>query len=264
MASVNAVEVTRDMLAYTLANDKTSLRKLLVRNGISVPSNATDKELTTAILIASSKSNVFKAELAALLSSKIEQVNSEYSSFVGGQFDIGTQEDKTMFTGSDNFFSMTGLSNPQFTKGLQGAADYAKQNQPKKPKERRTKEPREPREPRERKGLFSGLFSRNKDEDEKDYDSEPKQKGRVWSWLGENVFTKENINSGVNMGLTALNNKIQERRNQVEIESTLITEKQDEIVNQSGGRRGMGVGTIILIIGGVALIGGMIYYFTKK
>lgn len=232
MASVNAVEVTRDMLAYTLANDKTSLRKLLVRNGISVPSDATDKELTTAILIASSKSNVFKAELAALLSSKIDQVNSEYSSFVGGQFDIGTQEDKTMFTGSDNFFSMTGLSNPQFTKGLQGAADYAQKNQPQKPKERRTKE--------------------------------PKEKGRVWSWLGENVFTKENINNGINMGLTALNNKIQEKRNQVDIESSLIAEKQDEIINDKGKASGMSIGTIVLIIGGVALVGGMIYYFTKK
>jgi hypothetical protein len=251
------------MLAYTLANDKTSLRKLLVRNGISVPSDATDKELTTAILIASSKSNVFKAELAALLSSKIDQVNSEYSSFVGGQFDIGTQEDQTMFTGSQNFFNATGkpasLGIQNLKKDILNTQKKDKTKKPKTPKQ-----PREPREPRERKGLFSGLFSRNEDEDEKDYDSEPKQKGRVWSWLGENVFTKENINNGINMGLTALNNKIQEKRNQVDIESSLIAEKQDEIINDKGKASGISIGTIVLIIGGVALVGGMIYYFTKK
>jgi hypothetical protein len=226
MASINAVEVTRDMLAYTLATDKESLKKLLVRNGINVPSDASDKQLTTAILIASGKSSLFKSELSALLSSKIDSVNKDYSNFVGGQFDIGTQEDKTMFTGSDDFFSANGvLANPSFSQGLQGAASYAQKNTAKK---------------------------------------QPKEKGKVWSWLGENVFTKENINSGINMGLTALNNKIQTKKNQVDTESTIITEKQDAIINQSGGVRGVSVGTVVLIVAGIGLVGAMVYYFSKK
>ena len=117
MASVNAVEVTRDMLAYTLTNDRQSLCKLLKRNGIDIPSDASDKDVTMAVLIASGKSSVFKSELAQLLSSKIDEVNKDFQNFAGGQFDIGTQEDKTMFTGGEDFFPMSGLSNPAVTSG---------------------------------------------------------------------------------------------------------------------------------------------------
>lgn len=234
MASVNAVEVTRDMLAYTLANDKQSILNLLVRNGINVPSDISDKQLVTAVLVASGKSASFKSELSDLLSSKINEVNQQYASFAGGQFDIGTEADKTMFTGSDDFFSMTGLANPQFSSGLQGAASYAKEAKEKESKSKASKV------------------------------KPAKEKGKLWSWLGENVFTKENINSGINMGLTALNNKIQNKKNQVDYESTVITEKQDAIINQSGGARGVSIGTVILIVAGVALIGGIFYYINKN
>jgi hypothetical protein len=66
------------------------------------------------------------------------------------------------------------------------------------------------------------------------------------------------------MGLTALNNKIQTKKNQVDTESTIITEKQDAIINQSGGVRGVSVGTVVLIVAGIGLVGAMVYYFSKK
>lgn len=234
MASVNALEVTRDMLAYTLATDKQSILNLLVRNGINLPSDVTDKQVVTAVLIASGKSASFKSELSDLLSSKITEVNQQFASFAGGQFDIGTEADKTMFTGSDDFFSMTGLSNPQLSSGLQGAAAYAKQAKASETKVKAAKE------------------------------KPAREKGKLWSWIGENIFTKENINSGINMGLTALNNKIQNKKNQVDFESAVITEKQDAIINQSGGARGVSIGTVILIVAGVALIGGIFYYINKN
>lgn len=222
MAAINAVDVTRDMLAYTLATDKESLKRLLGKHGIYVPESATDKQFISAILIATSKSSVFKSELSSLLSSKIDEVNSQYSNFVGGQFDIGTQEDKTMFTGSDDFFGANG----------------------EKPKTKRR--------------------DRKKSAEPTDSKKEPKEKGKLWSWLGENIFTKENINSGINAGFTALNNRIQSKKNALDYEASLIAEKQDEEINRKSGAAGLSVGTIILIVAGVGLLGGIIYFITKK
>lgn len=228
MASINAVEVTRDMLAYTLTNDKQSLVKLLKRNGIDIPSDASDKDITMAVLLASGKSAVFKNELANLLSSKIDEVNADFQNFAGGQFDIGTQEDKTMFTGNEDFFPMAGLSNPAFSAGLQGAAKKIEQE----------------------KASQAAI-------------KQPKEKGKVWSWLSQNVFTPENINAGLNMGLTALNNKMQAKRNAVDAESQIIIERQEQQIQQKQ-KGGIGVGTVILIVVGVGLLGAMVYYFTKK
>lgn len=230
MASINAVEVTRDMLAYTLTNDKQSLVKLLKRNGIDIPSDVSDKDITMAVLLASGKSAVFKSELANLLSSKIDEVNADFQNFAGGQFDIGTQEDKTMFTGSEDFYPMAGLSNPAFSAGLQGAAQKIKEQKP--------------------------VAETNKIK-------EPKEKGKVWSWLSQTVFTPENINAGLNMGLTALNNKMQAKRNAVDAESQIIIERQEQQIQQKQ-KGGIGVGTVILIVVGVGLLGAMVYYFTKK
>lgn len=221
MASVNAVEVTRDMLAYTLTNDKQSLIKLLKRNGIDIPSGASDRDVTMAVLLASGKSSVFKSELINLLSSKIDEVNAGFQSFAGGQFDIGTQEDKTMFTGSEDYFNAVGLF----------------KRKPKLP-DTETKAPEE---------------------------NKPKEKGKLWSWLGENIFTKENINAGLNMGMTAINNKIQSKQNAIQAESEYIVQRQEQQIQQQQQQKGgIGVGTVILIVVGVGLLGAMVYYFTKK
>ena len=237
MVSVNALDVTRDMLAYTLTNDKTSLVKLLSRNGVQLPSDASDREITMAVLMTSAKSSVFKNELSALLSSKIDQVNKEYSNFVGGQFDIGTQEDKTMFTGSEDFFNIAG-GVPLDPKIIQAAADAKAKSSGTSLKTRQLKTAKEPKE--------------------------PKEKGRIWGWLGENVFTKDNINAGINMGLTALNNKIQSKSNSVAYESDVILQRQDEQIRSAAKSGGVSVGTVVLIVVGLGLVGAMVYYFTKK
>lgn len=222
MSAINAVDVTRDMLAYTLATDKESLKRLLTRNGIVVPENATNKQLISAILIAQGKSSVFKSELTSLLSSKIDEVNSQYSNFAGGQFDIGTEADKTMFTGSDDFFGADG--------------------------ERTRRKKRDTQ----------------KTDTSSEASKDPKEKGKLWKWLGENVFTKENINAGINAGFTSLNNRIQTKKNALDEEASRIAERQDEEINRQSVRAGLSVGTIILIVAGVGLLGGIIYYMTKK
>ena len=93
---------------------------------------------------------------------------------------------------------------------------------------------------------------------------EPKEKGRIWGWLGENVFTKDNINAGINMGLTALNNKIQSKSNSVAYESDVILQRQDEQIRSAAKSGGVSVGTVVLIVVGLGLVGAMVYYFTKK
>lgn len=238
MVSVNALDVTRDMLAYTLTNDKDSLVKLLSRNGVKLPSDASDREVTMAVLMTSAKSSVFKNELSALLASKMDEVNDQYTNFVGGQFDIGTQEDKTMFTGGDDFFNISGgpTANQKLGEALASAAKAKgiQQNPNYKP-------PKTPKTPKE-----------------------PKEKGRVWGWLQENVFTKENINSGINMGLTALNSKIQAKSNAVAYESDVIIQRQDEQIRSAAKQGGVSTGTVVMIVVGLGLVGAMVYYFTKK
>jgi hypothetical protein len=253
MVSVNAVEVTRDMLAYTLTNDKSSLIKLLRRNGIEIPADTSDKDVTKAVLLASSKSAVFKKELSSLLSSKITEVNKDFQNFAGGQFDIGTQEDKAMFTGSDDFFNLAGmpstagvgLSDPKFSQAI------AKQQAAAQPKEK--------------KGFLGGLFKK-KDTSVStgDADAAPKEKGKLWSWLGTTIFTPENINAGINMGLTALNNKIQTKQNEINYQSQLVVDRQQEQIQQQSQRGGVSVTTVVLIVVGVSLLGGMVYFFTRK
>jgi hypothetical protein len=255
MVSVNAVDVTRDMLAYTLTNDKGSLIKLLRRNGIEIPADTSDKDVTKAVLLASSKSAVFKTELSALLSSKINEVNKEFENFAGGQFDIGTQEDKAMFTGSDDFFNLAGmpstagvgLSDPKFSQAV------AKQQAAKQPKDK--------------KKLLGGLFAkkdRTTTATTAGGDAEPKERGRVWAWLGSTLFTPENINAGLNMGLTALNNKIQTKKNEIDYQSELVIDRQQQQIQQQSQRGGVGLGTVVLIVVGVSLLGAMVYFFTRK
>ena len=54
--ALSAIDVTTGLLSYAVVTDKASLIKLLERNGISMPQNASDREVTTAVLMASGKS----------------------------------------------------------------------------------------------------------------------------------------------------------------------------------------------------------------
>jgi hypothetical protein len=112
--AINAAEATQNMIAYTLVEDKGSLKSLLERNGVQMPSNCSDKEITIATLTASSKSPNFKSELAKLLTKKAKKVGDEFSNFVGDSSDFG-------FTGIDDF-SFTGGLTPTFASNLSQAS----------------------------------------------------------------------------------------------------------------------------------------------
>ena len=67
MTNLNALEIARELISYAVVTDKDGLVKLLQRNGIEMPQNPSDNEVTIAVLMANSKSGVFRNELQKYL-----------------------------------------------------------------------------------------------------------------------------------------------------------------------------------------------------
>ena len=228
--AVSANELTKDLIAYTMATDKQSIKSLLRKNGVSIPSDATDQDIILATLIASNRSPVFKSELTALLTKSGVELQKGYMQFAGNQFEIGTETDKMMFTGESGFFNQIGGTfSPQFGQSVTAAADYAAAQKTTKP-------------------------------------TKTKEKGKFFSWLKDNDLTTENINAGEQIGLTAINNKVQQKQNQAQLEAADIAQKQQEVILAQGGQKAakFNVTTLALVVGGVAVLGGVIYYVAKK
>ena len=68
MASLSAIETARELISYAIVTDKDGVVKLLKRNGIELPNNPSDNEVTIALLMANEKSGVFRNELKNYLS----------------------------------------------------------------------------------------------------------------------------------------------------------------------------------------------------
>jgi hypothetical protein len=116
MANLSTTLVTQELISYSVVTDKSGLVKLLERNGVQMPNNPSDKEVTVAVLMASAKSQNFKDELAAFLTNKVKEAGNEFQSFVGGTSDFGftgiddfsfTGVDDLGFTGADKFYNLT-------------------------------------------------------------------------------------------------------------------------------------------------------------
>lgn len=226
---INATEAVRNMLSYTLATDRDSLIKLLQRNGVVVPQNPSDTEVTAAVLLASSKSANFKQELTRLLTMKFPAANQDYASFVGDSSDFGFAGiDDFSFVGEDEFFGANG--------------------NPKTPNVRKTRKDTRTAARLEsaKKGEKTGF-------------------GKFLSNLGQAASSPDTLNAGLNIGLTAVNNKVQGRSNALQQETALITQQSDQIKQDLGKPTGkMGTGAIIGIVVGIAAVAGIIYYVTKK
>lgn len=229
--ALDALEITRSLLAYQVVNDKGSLVRLLKRNGVDVPENASDTELTSAALFASGKSSNFKKELAALLSGNAKTAGEEFSSFVGQEMGF-TGLDDFAFTGMEGFNSVNG--------GTQQLSLAVKQ------------------------GVESGKIKTKKVRKE----GEKTGVGKVLGWIGTNVFTKENIDTAVQVGLTKINTQTQNKANKIAQEGLTIQQYQDDIRNQQGrqgGGKGLSTGAWIGIgLGAAAIVGIVIYFSTRK
>jgi hypothetical protein len=248
--AINANDVAKDMLAYTMAKDKQSLKNLLSRNGIELPAQASDKDVIMATLLASSRSTFFKSELSNLLKSNVTTAQNDFMPFVGGQFEIGTETDKMMFTGSDDFFNVGGYVSPTFGSGVTAAAKQAStQNTPTK---------RQQRQEKRTTRKASRVTTSQGDEE--------KPKGRVWDWVKGNVLTQDNVNAAIQVGINALNNRTARRSNEINYETDDILRRQAEIDRMALGRRTptTNVTTIALVVLGVIVLGGVVYYMSKK
>lgn len=87
----------------------------------------------------------------------------------------------------------------------------------------------------------------------------------IGNFLKENVLTKENINAGIQIGLTSLNNKAQAKGNAIQQETEILNAKADEIRRQSAVQpKGSNAVTYIFIGVGVIALGAIIYLIAKN
>jgi hypothetical protein len=217
--AINATEAARNYLAYAVVRDKNSLVKLLERNGVQMPNNPSDKEVTIAVLMASSKSQNFKNELSNLLSKQVENAGQEFKSFVGDNTDFGfTGIDDFSFTGSEDFYSGTAED-----KAAKKVARVTADN------------------PKGKTGL--GLFFQN---------------------VGRSLASQDTINSGLQIGLSSINNKVQNRSNALQSEASIIIDRQDAIRRDAGAKPKSDVTTWVFVGVGVLALGAIIYLIAKK
>lgn len=234
--AISAQEVAKELISYTVVTDKDSLVKLLERNGIQMPNNPSDREVTVAVLAASGKSQNFKNELAKLLGSKVPKASEDYSQFVGDSTDFGfTGIDDFSFAGEEDFFNSAGSI-------IAKAPVAPTAKAPSRAQQRRAARVTADN-PQGRTG--AGLFFQN---------------------LLKSATSQDTINQGINIGLTALNNKVQGKSNAIAQETTVLTARQDEIRQQMAASPKKGIGTMgwVLIGLGVVALGATIYFMAKK
>ena len=188
MATLNALETARELISYAVVTDKDGLVKLLERNGIEMPQNPSDNEVTIAVLMANSKSGVFRNELQKYLVSLLPEV-SEYADFLGNGYE--------MFTGTDDF-SFTAGGGSLVPKSYALPASNVPSTSTAKPG-----------------GTKAGNALRS-----------------IGQFLKNNVLTPENINAGVQIGLTTVANKTQSKQNQIQTEAAQLQTYQDSLRQQ--------------------------------
>jgi len=239
MATQNAVVLTRDLIGYTILTDKKAIIDLLNKNGVTLSPNATDSQVSVATLIASSKSPNFKSELIDLLASKTDSAVNTFKNFSGANDMYGfTGVDDLAFTGSDDFWKNANDEKPSYgykPKGLQNT---------------KTTNP----------NLLVNLDTK------KNEVTNPKERGAFWKGIGtflkENVLTKDNINQGLQIGLTSINNKIQSKQNAVQEEALALQQSQDAMQQQVQQQNKPN--NLLLIVGVVAGLGIIGYLIFKK
>ena len=226
MASLSAIETARELISYAIVTDKDGVVKLLKRNGIELPNNPSDNEVTIALLMANEKSGVFRNELKNYLSSLTPSL-IEHSSFLGG--------DKS-FTGIDDF----SFTSEDYGYKNAGGAD----NLLLKPKYTA---------PSVTTGDLSNKAGGSK---------VGSTLGSIGSWFKDNILTKENINAGIQLGLASMANKTAQKQNQLQAESLQLQQYQDTLRQQlpAGAKKSntmtyvwIGVGVLVVGVLGVVL-----------
>ena len=184
--ALNSLETAKELISYAVVTDKNGLVKLLERNGIELPNNPSDNEVTVAVLMANQKSGVFRNELKKYLVGLVPDI-ANYTTELSGDVNFTGTDDFSFTAGDDNFFNATAI---------------------------------------EKKAL-------------RVTDTNPTGKTKVGvalasigSFFKDNILTKDNINAGVQIGLTSLANKTQSQQNAVTAQSLQLQGYQDTLRQQ--------------------------------
>jgi LPXTG-motif cell wall-anchored protein len=246
--AINTSQVVNEAISYAVITDKDGLVALLERNGIQMPNNPSDNEVTTAILMANASSGTFRNDLATYLGKQIPKASEELS-FTGVNFG---------FTGLDDFaFDGYGDDDDGF-ENIFGLGK--KSNTPKAPKTPKVVAPK--------------LTAAQKKTARIDPITNPQGKTKVGLALAsvggalkDTLLDQDNINAGLQIGLQAMANKTQAKQNALQTQALELQGTQDSL-RQNLPNKGktntmtyvwVGVGVIA-----VALLGFVIYKRTKN
>jgi hypothetical protein len=229
---IDAKKAVQELISYTVVTDKGKLEKLLMRHGVKLGNATSDKDVTTAVLIANRKSNSFKNELAKVLQDKLPEAGEKFSNIVGNSQDFGFTgvddvtymkgftgvDDFSDFTGWDDFKNGIGDLNPSFIQNLNQASSIAAAS-----------------------------------------NSKPKTKAgaaisSIWQFTKTNILTPDNINAGIQAGLSKVNADSAARQGGAEQQAYLLQQQQMQMQRQV--KPSASSNTILYVgIGAVALIG---------
>lgn len=240
MANLTTTLVAQELISYSVVTDKSGLIKLLERNGVQMPNNPSDKEVTVAVLMASGKSQNFKDELAQFLTNKVQKAANEFQSFVGGESDFG-------FTGIDDF-SFTGADDFLFTDGEEldfyGGDDFFNSNGKKAAKVKPSRITATNPQGKTKTGLaLAG----------------------IGKFLKDSVLTPENVNAGIAIGLGKINNQTQNDSNRIQNQALVLQQQQDDLKKNlpAGAKMSPAVKYTLIGVGALAIVG-IIYVIVKK
>ena len=232
MSAINALQTVKELISYAVVTDKNSLVKLLQRNGIQVPNNPSDNEVTVAVLLANQKSGVFRNELKNYLSTLLPDVQQNLS-FLGGNKNFTGIDDYSFNSDQYGYKNViaeelvpevidstsTSIASSTSTTGDTGAG-------------------------------FGSTLS------------------QIGKWLGDNVLTKQNINTGIQIGLNSLANQGAQKQNQLQQQAIQLQKGQDQLKQKLPATK-TGSNTMLYVWIGVGvltvtILGVILYKQNKK
>ena len=264
MANITATQTVQELISYSIVKDKDSLVRLLERNGVQMPNNSSNREVTTAVLLANEKSPTFKKDLASLLGNNFTKAQEDFKSFAADPADFG-------FTGSLGEYSglSTGVrpigvegDNTKDNWGFTGLDDFYENP----PKRYNAGNGTSFTAFTGAEGFYNQIGAAKKKRITID---NPKGKSKVGSALvsiADTLFTQENINAGIQLGLTSLANKQAAKQNSVQETANALAVQQDAIQKKFDANppKSSKTTTYILVGVGVVALIGIIYAVTKS
>lgn len=241
-------ELIRRFLAFTIVNSKGDIILILKKNGIDVPSNASDEDVVGIVYSALPKSKTLRYDLSNYFN-QVYAVESGQSGVLGfvDEFDVkstGAKGKPAPYSGNfdknngqfvndvyyvqDDFFNQDGLG-ALASKSAAGATKSGAQTQK------------------------TGI-------------------GQFFSNLGKSLFTPENVQAGVNAGMNILSQKLSSKadqksialatQNEIERTNRLIAEEKAAAAKAKASKSW--VVPVVIGVSVIALAVGAYFIFRKK